>query len=177
MTGTASQGTGFFIDEKTIVTCYHVAENVNTIQIETSVGKILTVDSVIAANHNTDLIKFTVKEKNKSWLKLSDKLPEVGESVFIIGNPDDLDFSISSGIVAGIRIKNAVQVIQNTAPCSHGNSGGPVLDKEGKVIGVMSYVKFDGQNLNFAATSLNVINMKNDHSIKHLTPVAATMTG
>lgn len=171
--GTSSEGTGFFIGEKTIVTCYHIAYNANTIQIETSEGNKFTVDSVIASNHNTDLIKFTVKEKNKTWLTLSEKLPEIGANVFIIGNPDDYDFSISNGIVSAIRFKNSSQVIQNTAPCSPGNSGSPVLDKKGKVIGVMSYVKFAGQNLNFAATSLNVINMQNDNTIKQLVPFAA----
>ena len=174
--GTATKGTGFFIDEKTIVTCYHIADNVNTMQIESSNGQKFTVDSIIASNRKTDLIKFTVKEKNKTWFKLSDKLPKVGESVFIIGNPGDYDFSISSGIVSSLRRKNSVQVIQNTAPCSPGNSGSPVLNKKGKVIGVMSYVMFVGQNLNFAATSLNVINMQNDSSIKQLTPVAAMIS-
>ncbi|OFY93699.1 MAG: hypothetical protein A3K10_17155 [Bacteroidetes bacterium RIFCSPLOWO2_12_FULL_31_6] len=174
--GTATKGTGFFIDEKTIVTCYHIADKVNTMQIESSNGQKFTVDSIIASNRKTDLIKFTVKEKNKTWFKLSDKLPKVGESVFIIGNPDDYDFSMSSGIVSSLRRKNSVQVIQNTAPCSPGNSGSPVLNKKGKVIGVMSYVMFVGQNLNFAATSLNVINMQNDSSIKQLTPIAAMIS-
>ncbi|OFX38202.1 MAG: hypothetical protein A2X08_09145 [Bacteroidetes bacterium GWA2_32_17] len=174
--GTASEGTGFFIDEKTIITCYHVANNVNTIKIQTSDSTIYTADSVIASSDKTDLIKFTVKEKSKTWLNLSDKLPNVGESVYIIGNPDDYDFSISSGIVSAIRVKNSVQVIQNTAPCSPGNSGSPVLDKKGKVIGVMSYVKFVGQNLNFAATSINVLNIKDDNTIQQLKPVTAIVT-
>lgn len=174
--GTASEGTGFFIDEKTITTCYHIADNVKTIQIETSDGRKFTADSVIASNRATDLIKFTVKERNKVWLKLSDKLPEIGESVFIIGNPDDYDFSISNGIVSGLRMRNSMQVIQNTAPSSSGNSGSPLLNNKGKVIGVMSYVKFIGQNLNFAATSLNVINMKDDNTIQHLSPLPEVMT-
>jgi len=175
--GTALEGTGFFIGEQTIVTCYHVADNVNAIEIETSDGKKYTVDSIIACNQKTDLIKFTVKEKSKLWLKLSDKLPDVGENVFIIGNPDDYDFSVSNGIVSAVRMKNNVQVIQNTAPCSPGSSGSPVFNSQGNVIGVMSYVKFAGQNLNFAATSINVINMEDDKSIKHLSAVCATLTG
>lgn len=175
--GTASEGTGFFIGEKTLVTCYHIVANANTMEIATSDGMKFSVDSVIASNQKTDIVKFTVKESNKTWLKLSDKLPEVGESVFIIGNPDDYDFSISNGIVSALRVKNSVQVIQNTAPCSPGNSGSPVLNKNGDVIGVMSYVKFVGQNLNFAATSLNVINIQNDNTIKQLKPISVSITG
>lgn len=175
--GLSSEGTGFFIDEKTIVTCYHVVDNVNTIAIQDKNGKIYTVDSVIASNRASDLIKFSVKEKNNTWLKLSEKNPEPGENVFVIGNPDDYDFSISNGIVSAVRIKNSIQVIQNTAPASPGNSGSPLLNSKGFVVGVMSYVKYTGQNLNFAATSFDVAKIKNDNTIKYLTAVPAIISG
>lgn len=174
--GTASSGTGFFINSKTIVTCYHVLDNVKAIEIQTSNGKNFTIDSIIASNRSNDLIKFTVKQKNDVWLKLSDKLPKVGENVFLIGNPESYNFSMSNGIVSAVRMKDSVQVIQTTAPSSSGNSGSPLLNKKGKVIGVMSYVKFIGQNLNFAATSLNVINMKDDNTIQQLLPLPEIMT-
>ena len=167
--GLASSGTGFFIDEKTIITCYHVVDNISKIDITTIDEKHFTVDSVIASNKQADLIKFTVKEKNKTWLKLADKLPLVGETVYIIANPNSFDFSISNGLVSAIRQKNETQVIQTDASASPGSSGGPLLVKKGKVIGVMSYVKFAGQNLNFAATSLNAINISNDKTITKLT--------
>ncbi len=167
--GLASSGTGFFIDEKTIITCYHVVDNISKIDISTIDNKHFTVDSVITSNKQADLIKFTVKEKNKTWLILSNKLPLVGETVFIIGNPNDFDFSISNGLVSAIRQKNNEQVIQTNAAASPGSSGGPLLDKNGKVIGIMSYVKFAGQNLNFAATSLNAKNLINDKTITKLT--------
>jgi V8-like Glu-specific endopeptidase len=174
--GTSTEGTGFFVGEKTVVTCFHIVNNANTLEIKTSDGRKFTVDSIIASNQNTDLIKFTVVERSKSWLKLSNKLPEVGEDVYIIGNPDDYDFSISSGIVSAIRMKNSNQVIQNTAPSSPGNSGSPLLNKRGSVIGVMSYVKFNGQNLNFAATSLNAINIDNDNKIKQIKPTMSVIS-
>lgn len=168
--GIEGHGTGFFINQNTIITCYHVVDNANTIEIQTSTGKKFTIDSVISSNKKSDLIKFTVKEKNTTWLPLSDKLPKIGESAFVIGNPQDYDFSMSNGIVSSIRIKNSTEIIQTTAPCSPGNSGSPILNKKGNVIGVLSYVKLIGQNLNFAATSLNVINMQNDKTIKLLSP-------
>jgi tetratricopeptide (TPR) repeat protein len=167
--GLASSGTGFFIDEKTIITCYHVVDNIRKIDITTIDDKHFTVDSVIASNKQADLIKFTVKEKNKNWLTLADKLPLVGETVYIIANPNGFDFSISNGLVSAIRQKNETQVIQTNASASPGSSGGPLLNKKGKVIGVMSYVKFAGQNLNFAATSLNALNIYNDKTITTLT--------
>lgn len=173
--GTSSEGTGFFIDGHTIVTCHHVMDNANTISVQGSNGSKYTPDKVVASDKATDLIKFTVKEKSSVWLKLSAKLPETGENVFVIGNPEDYDFSVTSGIVSAIRKRKGVQVIQNTAPCAPGSSGSPVMNKKGQVVGVMSYIKFAGQNLNFAATSLQVVNMKHDNTIKTLTPVAAMM--
>ena len=174
--GMVAVGTGFFIGEKTIVTCYHVVNNASSIEIQTSDGKNYTPDSVISSNEKTDLIKFTVKEKSKFWLNLSPRLPEVGENTYIIGNPELADFSLSNGIVSAIRIINANQVIQTTAPCSSGNSGSPVLDEKALVIGVVFSVKFIGQNLNFAATSLDVINIKDDKSIKYLSPVVKSIS-
>lgn len=168
--GTASEGTGFFINENTIVSCHHVLDNARTVKIETSDGQKFTADSVVSSNRLMDLIKFTVKEKTKKWLKLSDRLPAVGESVYVIGNPDDFDFSITNGIISGIRILNSIQVIQNTAPISSGSSGSPVLNRKGIVVGMASITKYNGQNLNFASTSINLINLPDDNSIQEIKP-------
>jgi tetratricopeptide (TPR) repeat protein len=168
--GAAQEGTGFFVGENTIVTCHHILSDAFSIKIETSDGKNFTVDSIAGANREADIAKFTVKEKTKFWLALAEQLPEIGEDVFIIGNPDDYDFTISTGIVSGLRKGNSGQLIQNTAPCSSGSSGSPVLNSKGQVIGVMSFVVYIGQNLNFAAGAMDIKNLKNDRSIKTILP-------
>jgi len=83
-------------------------------------------------------------------LALSTKKLSPGESVFVIGNPAGLDKSISTGVVAGNREIEGRQLIQITAPISHGSSGRPVLDSDGQVVGVTVAMLQDGQNLNFA---------------------------
>lgn len=77
---------------------------------------------------------------------------EVGEQVYAIGHPQGLAFSISSGLVAQKRGEDFVQI---SAPVSPGNSGGPVFDRHGRLIGIVESV-FDkeinpnAENLNFA---------------------------
>lgn len=80
--------------------------------------------------------------------------PRDGESVFVIGHPEDLRFTLSTGIVSGLR----GETVQVSAPISPGNSGGPVYDDRGNLIGIVSS-KFDDQmdpnaeNLGFAASA------------------------
>ena len=83
---------------------------------------------------------------------------QVGEHVVAIGSPLGLQNTVSDGIVSAIREENGHQWIQTTAPVSHGNSGGPLMNSEGAVIGVITWgVNLQqGQNLNFAASVAEV---------------------
>lgn len=80
--------------------------------------------------------------------------PRDGEDVFVIGHPEDLRFSLSTGIVSGLR----GETVQVSAPISPGNSGGPVFDARGNLIGIVSS-KFDdardpnAENLGFAVSA------------------------
>jgi putative serine protease PepD len=62
--------------------------------------------------------------------------PKPGDAVLVVGSPLGLEGTVSSGIVSAMRTEDGVRYIQFTAPISPGNSGGPVLDAHGKVIGV-----------------------------------------
>jgi tetratricopeptide (TPR) repeat protein len=91
-------------------------------------------------------------------LDITTSLPEEGESVFVIGNPLRLEGSISDGIVSAVReVPSLGEVIQITAPISHGNSGSPLFNMKGQVIGVITMKVTNGQNINLAlgATRLN----------------------
>jgi S1-C subfamily serine protease len=64
---------------------------------------------------------------------------------------EELEVTISTGILSGIRnLGKNTKVLQITAPISPGNSGGPVLSENGKVIGVISFKITKGESLNFA---------------------------
>ena len=69
----------------------------------------------------------------------------------------DLTNSVTTGIISALRVdKTHGDVIQISAPISPGNSGSPVMTKHGKVIGIATYNRIGGQNLNFAIATKNI---------------------
>ena len=73
-----------------------------------------------------------------------------GQRVVAIGSPMGLFNSVSDGIISGFRRIDEVDMIQFTAPTSHGSSGGAVLNLQGEVIGISTAGIDSGQNLNLA---------------------------
>jgi S1-C subfamily serine protease len=90
---------------------------------------------------------------NVPFLKLGSTTNSVeGQRVVVIGNPEDLGFTVSDRIISAFRENRAL--IQITAPISHGSSGSPVLDADsGQVLGIATGIWREGQNLNFAIVS------------------------
>ena len=73
-----------------------------------------------------------------------------GQKVVAIGSPLGLFNSVSDGIISGFRNIDNVDMIQFTAPTSHGSSGGAVLNMQGEVIGISTAGYDSGQNINLA---------------------------
>ncbi len=152
------QGTGFVIsDEGYIVTNAHVLADefgklADSIQIITYEQKIIYAD-FIGYNGIFDIALLQI-QGNYDSLKLadSDKV-KIGENVIAIGNPFGLKFSVSRGIVSNTNQfgPNGVQAyIQTDAALNPGNSGGPLINKEGKVIGINNFKISGGENIGFA---------------------------
>jgi hypothetical protein len=122
-------------------------------------GAFFPVEGIIADDPEHDLALIKVSGKNLPSLSLADSDSlTAGQHVLAIGSPLGLENSVSDGIVSGFR-KNAdgMNWIQTTAPASHGNSGGPLLVMDGKVAGVLTWKKGEGENLNFAAPSKLIV--------------------
>jgi len=145
-------GTGFFIDESgTCVTNYHVLEESKSIKITTIDSKKFEIAEIIKSSKEYDIVVFKIATSGKvNYLKINRKLPMKGESIVTIGNPMGLNWSASEGIISSIRNTKYINVMQITAPISEGNSGCPVLNKDGDVIGIATFQLIKGQNLNFA---------------------------
>jgi hypothetical protein len=110
---------------------------------------------VLAADVDGDLVLLKVQGKGLPFLTLTASAGvKVGDHVVAIGSPLGLEGTVSDGIVSAIRSETpAKNWIQTTAPVSHGNSGGPLLDMHGDVVGVITLGVNQGQNLNFAIPS------------------------
>lgn len=151
-----SQGTGFIISrEGYIVTNYHVMENANAAIIISSDGQEHVV-SMIGFNDDLDLALLKIDGNyDKIRLENSNSV-SVGEKVIAIGNPLGLQFSVSQGIVSAIHREgpNGLEAyIQTDAALNPGNSGGPLINKEGRVIGINNFKVGGSESLGFALES------------------------
>ena len=148
-------GSGFFIRPGEVVTNLHVIEGARRVEIRTldGKGKTYPVEGVLALDEEGDLavLNVSLPPDRARQLELSNALPEEGESVFVIGNPLRLEGSVSNGIVSAVReVPNLGKIVQTTAPISHGNSGSPLFNMKGQVIGVITIKVTNGQNINLA---------------------------
>jgi len=163
------QGSGFFIDrDGSLITNFHVMENATQAIVYTNDGNFYPISHVLAEDLDGDLILVSVDVPQKAVvpLTLSHTIPELGESVVVIGSPQGLYQTVSDGIVSAVRdIPEFGKIIQMTAPISYGSSGSPVLNMKGDVIGVASFQMIEGQNLNFAIPSERITNLKIEERI------------
>jgi S1-C subfamily serine protease len=147
-------GSGFVIDRKgDILTNEHVVQNASDVRVGFSGGASYPA-KVVGIDATTDLAVIRVEATGSALhpLVLADSgHVEVGDSVYAIGNPFGLDRTMTAGIVSatgrdiqapnGLGIPNA---IQTDAPINHGNSGGPLLDVFGRVVGINDQIDSGG---------------------------------
>ncbi len=145
-----AEGSGFVIDESGyVVTNYHVVAGATDIEVSFS-NKESMKGRVVGTDQATDvaLLKVDADARALTPLELGNsELVQVGDSVVAIGNPFGLERSITAGIVSALQrtIESPAEspidrVIQTDAPINRGNSGGPLLDAAGQVIGVNTQI-------------------------------------
>lgn len=154
-------GSGFFIRPGQVVTNLHVIRGARRSEIKTLDGKgrVYPVAGILAVDEEGDLALLSVElpPGRVRSSELATVLPDEGESIFVIGNPLKLEGSVSDGIVSAVReLPNIGKIIQITAPISHGNSGSPVFNLKGQVVGVVTIKVTNGQNINLAIGAARV---------------------
>ncbi|MFL2763197.1 MAG: S1C family serine protease [Dehalococcoidia bacterium] len=146
-----SNGSGFVWDKLGhIVTNYHVVANVDNVEVQFSDGSEFLA-KVVGLDPNSDLAVIKLETNDLSFTPLNlgnSNEVNVGNYTFAIGSPFGQEFSMTSGIVSAIKRTVPSQnstftipnVIQTDAAINPGNSGGPLLDMNGKVIGINSQI-------------------------------------
>jgi serine protease Do len=150
------QGTGFIINKDGyLVTNSHVLSGGNWIKAINYKQEIINAE-LIGYNLDFDIALLKIPgEQNFLELADSNKV-QVGEKVIAIGNPLGLQFSVSEGIISGINRAgpNGLEgYIQTDAALNPGNSGGPLINKEGKVVGINNFKIGSGESLGFSLES------------------------
>jgi S1-C subfamily serine protease len=151
-------GSGFVIDKAGhILTNYHVVENASRVEVSFSNDERLPA-RVIGRDPSTDTAVLQVRALPQALTPLelgNSDLANVGDAVVAIGNPLGEDRSITSGIVSALQRSIVApngaaidHVIQTDAALNHGNSGGPLLNARGEVIGINSQIETAGSGGN-----------------------------
>ena len=146
-------GSGFFVQSNgTIITNNHVIKNATEITVRLSNGEAYRRAYVLSKDELRDIAILRIEASDVPILKLGNSnQSKVGEEVLLIGAPRGLEQTVSNGIISGIRVlDDGTRVIQTTAAASPGSSGGPLLDRSGNVVGILTFSLVTGQNLNFA---------------------------
>lgn len=173
VSGDRSTGTGFFVDkEGTVVTNYHVIEKCKTAEIILSDGSRYKVNKVLGYSEEKDIAILSTKCSKSIPLKVRKTQVKTGDQVYAIGTTEGIfEGTLSEGIVSSAsRELGGLSYIQFTAPVSQGNSGGPLLDNKGCVVGIVSKGWIEGQNINFAIPIAEVdsISRKNPTTLEKL---------
>ena len=146
-----SLGSGFVVDKAGhIVTNFHVVDGAKQVSVSFSNGASLKA-TVVGTDPSSDLAVLKIDASSRALTPLalgdSDAI-EVGDPVVAIGNPFGLDRTVTSGIISAIQRAITApngytidHVIQTDASINHGNSGGPLLNGSGQVIGVNSQIE------------------------------------
>jgi S1-C subfamily serine protease len=173
--GTAT-GSGFVVDgDGTIVTNAHVVDGASKVTVSFKEGGEAITAKVEGVDNDSDVavLKIDPKGQNLTVLPLGDSSrAQVGDPVVAIGNPFGLQRTVTSGIVSGLQRQvdapsgfPITDVIQTDASINPGNSGGPLLDAQGRVIGINSQIATGGGQGSVGIGFAVPIN-----TVKHLLP-------
>lgn len=156
------RGTGFFVSSKgELVTNFRVLRRAHRVTVKTFSGEILTVRGMVAENQKFELIKLLVRVRGPtSWLTLADRLPEKGQQVLVVGSTREGAEGVSRGWVSGVQdVPRFGSLVQINVPGSSVQSGSPILDEEGLVVGVVS-ILHEAQEIHIAVPAYRLGEME-----------------
>lgn len=153
------QASGYIVSpEGYIITNNHVVNDVSDIEVALNDGRIFKA-KVIGQDPNTDIAVLKIDASNLPFLKLgnSDDL-DIGQWAIAIGNPFGLQATLTVGVISAkgrnnLDLAGQEDFIQTDASINRGNSGGPLLNLDGKVIGMNTAIVSSGGGIGFAIPS------------------------
>jgi tetratricopeptide (TPR) repeat protein/S1-C subfamily serine protease len=160
------RGSAFVVDAQgTIVTNFHVIEDATAGVVVFSDKTEAPIAGYLAISPENDIaiLRVQCSPEKLHALPLAAVPPRIMQPVMAFGSPRGLSGTVTDGKVSALRRGAELgeptpdrQLIQTTAPISNGNSGGPLVDMKGAVVGVNTFSLADGENLNFAVSVVHV---------------------
>jgi len=146
------QGTGFIVSKDgVIVTNYHLVSDAKGIMV-TMGDTVLKVEGILSADRENDVVILKIAGENLKPVKMGepDKVA-LGETVYIMSSTQGFGNLLGIGIVSGmLQMNTSRKIFQIAAPLSEGSTGGPVFNKDGELIGVVTFLIQGAKNLYFA---------------------------
>jgi S1-C subfamily serine protease len=150
---TGGRGSAFYVAHDTLITNVHVVQQDQYVTLRRMNGSSVTARvQTRAPNFDIAILKVAQASTAQPYLAMAtSNALRPGQEVIVIGSAlGTLQNSVSRGIVSGIRNSAGVQLIQSDAAANPGNSGGPMLDRNGRVVGILTAGYKEREGLNFA---------------------------
>ena len=142
-----------------LVTNYHVIDGAYSAKV-TIAGNTYDIQYVLAYDKNIDLAVLKVNASGLQPSAICEKVHATGSAVYAFGSSRGLTYTRSQGIITHAnRVMDGVAYVQHDAAISGGNSGGPLINQYGEVIGINTMTVKDSQNLNFAVSVTELHNL------------------
>ena len=159
-------GTGFAISNTYIATNYHVVESAKTIVIKTSLGESYNGE-LVSSDQNNDIAIIKLTNYNLQSdipYSIKNSISDVGEQIFVLGYPLTTsmgnEVKLTTGVISSkTGFQGDISLYQISAPIQPGNSGGPLFDDQGNLIGIISSKHKNVENVGYAVKSLYLINL------------------
>ena len=144
-----SRGSGVVIASELVLTNCHVVMQASAVRVRSGSSEYAAISDT--SDTQLDLCQLRVPGLGAAPVRRGTvKQVRVGQTVFAIGTPHDLERTLSQGLVSALRETPDGTLIQTSASISPGSSGGGLFDNEGRLIGITTFQHKQGQNLNFA---------------------------
>lgn len=153
----AGQGSGvIFRRDGQILTNAHVVQGAHTVRVILADGRQFEA-GVIGSDREHDIAELRIGARNLPVAELSERPLKVGQLVVAVGNPYGLGWTVTSGVVSALNRElpnphggKLTDLIQTDAPINPGSSGGPLVDSQGRVVGITTAIVPYAQGLGFA---------------------------
>jgi S1-C subfamily serine protease len=152
---TSGRGSAFYVRHDTLITNVHVVQQDGYVTLRRMDGSSVSARvQTRAPNFDIAILKVAQASPSQPFLQMgSTSTLKAGQEVIIIGSAlGTLQNSVSRGIVSGVRNSGGVTLVQSDAAANPGNSGGPMLDRNGRVIGVLTAGYRGREGLNFGVS-------------------------
>ena len=180
-------GSGFALNKGYVVTNYHVVEEANSINIYGIKGDFSTsyAASVVATDKVNDLAILKINDKNFTGFgplpySIKMQMAEVGDDIFVLGYPliqtMGNEIKLTNGIINSLTgFEGDVSIYQMSAPIQPGNSGGPMFDRKGNIIGIICAGHKGTDNVGYAIKTSYLKNLAESTNLSNIFPTNNTI--